>query len=721
MNLRVARQYYDAGLNVLPARKAQKRPVGAWKRFAQARPTFEEAFPQGLTFDAIAVVCGATSGGLEVIDFDQRAKLFPAWQGLVGDKLLGLTVESTQSGGKHVAFRSNSCGRNQKLAMTPEVAIETRGEGGICIIAPTDGYSLEAGSWTDVKFLSDADRELLLNAAKSLSQVKRTPATVQAASTDSFGESVADRMRRVEAGKDSLLRAGWTFLREDAEWEYWRRPGQSVEDKHGATFSKKDQYFHVFTSNGAPFEQDKSYSHLQIVALLDYGGDVSEAARQWGRSTHCAVNVIETFNPFDVETIETSSNKFPEQLFHVGGLIQELQDAINENAIRPQPEGAFLGALADMSFLAGRTLALNYRGTLVTPNIYALFLAPSGMGKEIVRRVGIEVARAYNSKESVPESFASVQALQNLVARVRKILWLHDEFGRDLAVMNSQTNSNITGVITESLKLYSNANNRAYLPKLVAQEAKGAKRVEPVDRPSLTIFATGNPKEFFEATNETILSNGYISRFTIVQGRTYSEKRETTFEEATSAPVFQLSASLRSRIKKWADFETASLEPTLCGFDRAAFDCVSAFDSAAEKDIRMASLAGGWLAEFKARLFEKAWKYALLFAASKYGVVPSLRVDRECAENAVALVSYESELFTANQDRFASSGQTRLMQSVLDWCKNLPGRCFTKSQFTRKFQREPLRERDEALRSLVEGEYLAPCEITSKRGFVLND
>ena len=92
-NLReTALTLYRSGLNVLPALRKQKRPVGAWKQYAQTRPAFDVAFPAGLSFDALAVVCGATSGGLEIIDFDQRAKLFPAWQGLVGDKLCGLTV-----------------------------------------------------------------------------------------------------------------------------------------------------------------------------------------------------------------------------------------------------------------------------------------------------------------------------------------------------------------------------------------------------------------------------------------------------------------------------------------------------------------------------------------------------------------------------------------------------------------------------------------------------
>ena len=56
-NLRnVARRYYDAGLNVLPAIKAQKRPVGSWKKWTKERPDFDAVFRPGLNFDALCVV-----------------------------------------------------------------------------------------------------------------------------------------------------------------------------------------------------------------------------------------------------------------------------------------------------------------------------------------------------------------------------------------------------------------------------------------------------------------------------------------------------------------------------------------------------------------------------------------------------------------------------------------------------------------------------------------
>lgn len=756
MNLReTALEYYNAGLNVLPASRKQKRPIGSWRKFTKQRPSFDEAFPVGVIFDAIAVVCGQTSGGLEVIDFDLKAKLFPAYQGIVADAIFNFPVEKTQSGGKHIAFRSDACGRNQKLAMIEEgCAIETRAEGGICIIAPSLGYEIESGDWRNVPTISVGQRDFLIESAKSLSKepaksAQKQSSVVIASSVPFQGETAADKMKRDGAGKQALIAAGWEYLYEDEAYEYWKRPGQTVADKPGGSFNKRDGFFHVFTSNAPPFEPSKTYSQLQVVALLNHNGDQSEAAREYlRRNQHRGASdrIIETFNPCDVEevcltasTIEYAEQQeikqsaprlqevtLPKELFTCGGMIQELLELTNQYAIRRQPEGSFLGALADMSFLTGRSLALSFNGTLVTPNIYALFLAPSGMGKEIIRRVGSEVARIYAPCESVPDSFASVQALQNLITRRKKILWLHDEFGRDLAVMaGERTNSNVTSVITESLKLFSNANNRAYLPKVVAQEAKGAKQIEPVDRPSLTIFATGNPREFFDATCEAVMSNGYIARFTTVKGRSYSEKKEVTFEEANQAEVFNIPASVRSSIKRWSDFEmTANESPFIVKFKKEPFDLIMDFDSEIESEIRNNCESADGSAEFKARLFEKVWKYALLFTASKYGARNDLVVDLHSAQCAVALAKYETALFAANQSRFASNEQTRFSNEVVDWCRVCGGH-FTKSQFTRKFQRRgSLRERDEVLTTMLDAELLIACDILQdgkiKKGYKLN-
>ena len=744
-----AKDYYESGLNVLPASKKQKRPLCKWRDYTTTRPDFSSVFSESTTFDALAVVCGKTSGGLEVIDFDQKGVLFQAFKDKVGDALDGCVVESTQSGGFHIAYRTTSCGRNVKLANTESgCAIETRGEGGICIISPTNGYKLKEGSWINLPTLSKERRDYIINACISLDETKReesapivsrTPSRIPATGDDR--ESTAEYLRRSDDWRASLLRAGWSYIRADEKFEYWARPGQPVAGKTGGCYSKEEGYFHVFSSNAAPLEVDKTYSPLQLIAALEYRGNLSEASRAYSRHVEGATDrIIEVVSEDDlVDSLDADQREdnakevnslppFPQELLSCGGLIGALQDLRNKYAIRSQPEGAFLGALADMSFLAGRSFMLNYSGTLVTPNIYALFLAPSGMGKEAVRRVGAEVVRIYRPNESIPESFASVQALQNMLCRLRKIYWLHDEFGRDLAVMNGEkTNSNVSSVITESLKVFSNANNRSYLPRVVAQDAKESNNVTGIDRPSLTIFATGNPKEFFDATSETLLRNGYIARFTVIQGRSYSEKKETSYDDALKERPFEVPRDIQRIIRQWADVEASTEEePFIASFTKGAYDAFKDFDAELEGKIREYSLSGKTGVESLARFSEKVWKYALLFSCSKFGGDPCLKVDEKSMNLASLLAKYEIAVFDSNKDRMGGNDLTRFSEEVLEWAKNQPGKFFSKSQFTRRFQRRGgTREREEVLTTLLEAEYLTDVWIETggrrKKGFSLND
>lgn len=730
----VARRYYAAGLNVLPAIRKEKRPaLRAWKKYVETRPAFEEVFPESARFDALCVVCGKTSGGLEILDFDQQGRAFGAFREKVPAKFLtSLPTESTQSGGRHVAFRSDACGRNQKLARNNYgVTIETRGEGGICLIAPSPGYELAWGDWERVPNICAEDREKLLDAARALDAAPRTgqelaPPNKTQASTPSQSETVADYLRgNLQLIRDALTRAGWELIRVENEYEYWKRPGQTVADRAGGSLNVETGNFHCFTSNANPLTVDGNYTPLKLVAALEYGGDVSAASRAYGKSKSATARFvkIDCYNPFDEAPRQTEKKPqkevaFPEELYECDGLIQEFQELTNKYAIRSQPEGAFLGALATFSYLAGRSIAVAVNGYLTPPNLYALFLAPSGMGKEIIRRVGSEVARVYSPSEAATESFASVQALQNLITRRKKVFWLHDEFGRDLNVMSGdRVNANVSSILTECLKLYSSANSRAYLPKLVAQEAKGVKKPDPVDRPHLTIFATGNPREFYDATSESILANGYLARFTTVLGRSYSEKREIEYEEAMNAPVFEIGCKLQERIWAWSNFEKRTENGfQLVGCTREAFDVIRDFDREIEKSIRNDANALEGSVEFKARLSEKVWKYALNFAGSCFGCLRPFEIGKRQARQAVALARYEHALFDANLARYANSAQSKLEREIFDWATAIGG-VFTKTEFTRKFQRKgSLRERKEALETLCDGGYLEEAEMKRADG-----
>ncbi len=182
MLTQAAMSYHRAGLCVLPAKRAEKRPaVGAWKRYRQTRPTEAElsawmANPRNKP-DAICIVCGAVSGNAEIIDFDAGGELFPAWwEQLPVELRERLVIETTPSGGFHVIYRCQApvCG-NLKLAQRKvgdriTTLIETRGEGGLFLCAPTMGYILGHGDLADPPVLTVAQRDTLLQAAWDLNE-----------------------------------------------------------------------------------------------------------------------------------------------------------------------------------------------------------------------------------------------------------------------------------------------------------------------------------------------------------------------------------------------------------------------------------------------------------------------------------------------------------------------------------------------------------------------
>lgn len=319
INLRdVARKYYDGGLNVLPATSKKKCPLGKWKEFIQARPAFDVAFPAGIQFDALFVVCGTTSGGLTVLDFDQSGLKYDDWRALNDlDLIAVLPNETTQHDGRHVAFRSENCGKGEKLASNAAgVTIETRGEGQGVIVAPSADYAMNWGNWANVPAISDDQRRRLIETARSLDESPKKPATSKKNATKTTttttkatpfppfpaGQSVADALR-ADLGhvKAALTRNGWQFLRLDGDYEQWQRPGQEVEGKPGGSLcvnlnSELYGNFHCFTSNAAPLEIGKNYSPLRLIAALEHGGDESSAAQTYSQHAPRKGQIVELIN-----------------------------------------------------------------------------------------------------------------------------------------------------------------------------------------------------------------------------------------------------------------------------------------------------------------------------------------------------------------------------------------------------------------------------------------
>lgn len=289
-----ADRYVKAGLNIIPCSPDGKRPaVNSWAQYQTMRvnPNVLMIWFQAAQ-NRVAIICGAISGNLELLDFDDNGSAFERWRALVEQHKPGLiarlVIETSPRGGVHVVYRCSDAviPGNQKLAnklntATGEiqVLIETRGEGGYFLCAPNDGYRLKQGAFENVQNIDSADRETLHWAARQLNEVPDEPVkppVVKNSLTSQNDVSPADDYNAKHSFRDLLEKHGWKFSYTRGDRDYYLRPGKDLGEISADVL--KDEVFFVFSTNAHPFKAQQGYSKFQAYTILEHGGDMSAAS-----------------------------------------------------------------------------------------------------------------------------------------------------------------------------------------------------------------------------------------------------------------------------------------------------------------------------------------------------------------------------------------------------------------------------------------------------------
>lgn len=245
-----AEQMTAAGLSVIPIDSAQtKKPAAlllprhevtgdaTWEPFQRRIATGEEleawfACPDAA--QALAVVAGAVSGNLTIMDFDTKysgQRVYDEFCALVEDVAPGLLARiplvRTPSGGWHLYLCSPRVGTPEKLASGPDklVWIETKANGGYCLAPRSPGYTTVRGSLLHIPMITAEDWELLLTCARTFNAY--VPAAGQHYRTDDKPGLVFNAKMGLDAMERWLTEAGWVRLsqRHDGT-RLLRRPGK---------------------------------------------------------------------------------------------------------------------------------------------------------------------------------------------------------------------------------------------------------------------------------------------------------------------------------------------------------------------------------------------------------------------------------------------------------------------------------------------------------------
>ncbi|HHK40933.1 MAG TPA: DUF3987 domain-containing protein [Planctomycetaceae bacterium] len=669
--LDAAIEYLNAGLCVLPAILEEKRPaLPGWKQYQRRLPTERQVRAWFADGAPLCVLTGAVSGNLEMIDFDYGGELFDRWRELVATESPGLVerlvVERSQSGGRHVVYRSReTVPGNRRLALRTVVVagpepvvvagkrhvprragdryeitctlIETRGEGGLFLCAPTPGYAIQQGSFQSIPVLDPSERSVLIEAACALNE---TMPSAEPGSTGCFsGGRPGDEFNERGDVREVLRRHGWTLVRE-GDNEYWRRPGKD----RGWSATLRDGVLYVFSSNAAPFEPDRAYSPFAVYALLEHGGDFAAAAaalRQegYGRAEPAVdISAIAPEPQRDGPCVDPGP--IPECLFEVPGFLRQVMDFTLSAAPYPNVALAFCGAMALQSFLAGRKVCTP--GDLRT-NIYLLALAGSGTGKEFPRKVNAQILFRVGLAGSLGDKFASGEGIQDALVRTGAMLFQNDEMDGVLRQINLDNENRRESIPNVLLTLYTSAND-IYPIRVKA----GQKETIHVDQPHVTLFGTATPQHFYESLSKRMLTNGFFARLSIIDvGRRGAGQ---TPGSARSVPDSVLEIA-----QWWADFRPGSgnlesfhPEPREVPFDPEAEEAVEQLRLLTEAEYDRAEAARDEVAQAAwSRTCENAKKLALIYACSENHIEPVIRLPAVEWATSLAMHQTRRQLYLA--------------------------------------------------------------------------
>lgn len=237
----------------------------------------------------IAAQAGAVSGNLECLDFDDP-ECYSPWLDVLeayGMKQLtdSLYVQQTPRGGFHVVYRCEKADGNLKLAQKwgsdqKEVRIETRGEGGYFLIAPSPGYVPQQGSLAKLPVLTPLQRKMFLDAARTFDVAPKKPYVT--GGTEGVVKPGKDYDSKV-SWQEVLEPHGIVFFKQIRSVWHIVRPGKKPSDGISATIGYAGtDLLYVFSSNFSPFEPGSTYSKFAAYAFLNHNGDFTKAARELG-------------------------------------------------------------------------------------------------------------------------------------------------------------------------------------------------------------------------------------------------------------------------------------------------------------------------------------------------------------------------------------------------------------------------------------------------------
>lgn len=307
------------GLKFMPVKSSKLPIVKGWQHL-DVKHNLSDC-------EAVGLVCGALSGGLEVIDidckYDLTGRLFENYKRLIneanGSLLKKLVVQKTKGNGYHIIYRCSKIEGNLKFAnrqttdeeknntyqksykealknseddnQAKEIAekarkndkvrvlLESRGEGGYIMCFPSEGYEIIYGDLYSISELTPEERDTLHSIARQFNTVFDEVVVPKKANiVKTKGLSPFEDYNQRADVVDLLQKHGWKVVGNKGNKTIFLRAGQTTSQSSG-NYDHDKNWFSVFTTS-TEFEPQRAYLPYAVFAYLECNKDFSEASKK---------------------------------------------------------------------------------------------------------------------------------------------------------------------------------------------------------------------------------------------------------------------------------------------------------------------------------------------------------------------------------------------------------------------------------------------------------
>lgn len=293
-----------------------------------------------------------------------------------------------------------------------------------------------------------------------------------------------------------------------------------------------------------------------------------------------------------------------------GGLIEQFIRLSIGTAPYPNVILSAAGALVLQGHLAARKIEDE---TALGPHFLALAIGHSASGKDHPRKCIKACLEAIGDDESLYDGFASHAAIEDKIAEKPELISTWDEFGCLLRAIASDKSGAMEPTISALLRVTTH-------DPLIIRAKSGVDR-KSVKTPALSILATTTPDEFIEAMNVRLMRNGMMGRFGLFD----AGRRGHGQDGRRPIPSPEMVATMKAWHAWRPGGDLAIINPVpvvfrATSYAKALRRKIRARADKAYREFESRNSSVGMA--IMGRTAERAYRIALLFAASRQGANP---------------------------------------------------------------------------------------------------